>query len=104
IPLQHSFRGPQRHDRSLHGGCDRARARVLGTLRLDRGASGSAARAEVPSEGPMRRWFVVWTLGRELRLWHKRRLTCARDRVVDGEGILSASGALAPQSAEGGWQ
>jgi len=46
---------------------------------------------------------VVWALGRELRVRHKRRFASAGDRVADGAELLRARRRLAAAGAESRW-
>ncbi len=102
IPVQHSVRRSQRDDRSLDRGRDRPRAGMPGTIWLARRSSGGAARREIPDEGSVQRRLLVWTLGRELRLWHQRRAARAGNGFADRAGILRASGKLAAPGAASG--
>src|SRR6185437_9414305 len=50
---------------------------------------------EIPAKGSVRRWLLVRTLGRELRLRHQRCAASPRNRFAYGERILPARGELA---------
>src|SRR5579859_632601 len=69
-------------------------------LRLARGTSCHSACRKVFAEGSMRRWLLVRTLGRELRLRHQRRAARPGDRFAYGEGVLPARGELAARRSK----
>src|SRR5208282_1341860 len=102
--VQHTVRGPQRHDRSFHGGRDRPGGGMPGTLWLAGRSSGSPQGRAVPDERPEQGWILVWALGRELCVWHERRFAGAGDGVVDGAKLLCARRLLAAPCAESRWE
>src|SRR5215831_3920521 len=65
--------------------------------RSSRGSQGGG----FPDEGSEQRRFVVWTLGRELRVWNQWRAARIRDGFADGTGLLRARRGVAPSGAEG---
>ena len=66
--------------------------------------SGDRARGTIPSARSDRRWFLVWALGSELRVWDKRRAASARNGCVERAGLLSACGRMAPRGAKFRWR
>ena len=70
---QHSVCRSQCDARSFHGRRDGSRGGMPGANGLAGVASRARARAGIFAEGPNGRWFLVWALGRELRLRHERR-------------------------------
>src|SRR5215467_10368529 len=75
-----------------------------GPIWVASGTSGGSARRGIPEERSMPGRFVVWALGRELRLWNQRRAARARNRFVECAGLLQAGGELAEIGAKGGRQ